>query len=714
VTPARDALGAAAERIGATETLLVFDNCEHVVEQTARVTQTLLQSCANLRVLATSRELLRVPGEAVVELEPLAAPPDGTSPEEIAAFDSVRLFLERARLQRPDLRVDDATAVHISSICRRLDGLPLAVELAAARARMLSVHDIDERLDDFAGSGMRGTADHHQTIEASIAWSVDQLSDVERSLFERLSVFAGGWTLEQAEAVCGYAPFSCDDVATVLGSLVDRSLVTVQLHGEESRFRMLETVRAFAARALDAEDAAVARARHLDHFSELAKRASDALEGPRQAMWVDRLARSDANLMAAMRFAVDTDPARGLVLATRLASYWERRGHMRTGLRWLTSAIEAAGSEVTERLAAAHLEAGHLAREAGESAAAHDHLARAQEIARACEADGTLRGALAETAALHHLEGDNESARRTYEELLEILRSRGDPKLEARVLGNLGTVAHSMRDLETARALYERALEAERAIGNQRAIAGNLSNLSSVASALYDYDAARRYAQEGLDIATALRDPSLSGMLLTRLGNALVEQGDFEGARMCYEQALAERTSAEDAPGIAIVAFCLAELDLLTGSPERAFEQATEAVAAFRSFRVPRGEAAALRVLGEVETALGRYDEATSHLKSAMALASDLGDRLLLAATAEGMASIYRATNVWDRAAEWIAIATQIRHSAGVPVPPSWAPRLEQLISSVRSTLGDEVFEAAMECARRLDERSVFALAADS
>ncbi|MDQ3641447.1 MAG: winged helix-turn-helix domain-containing protein, partial [Actinomycetota bacterium] len=323
--------------------LLLVDNCEHLVEASAALAQDVLAACEGVRILATSRELLRVPGETAWRVPSLSTPPPGTALEELEGFEAARLFLERARTTSPGLELSAADAQHVARICERLDGIPLAIELAAARTRLLSIGDIAERLDDrfsLLSGGARTGPGRHQTLRAAVEWSYESLSTPERRLFDCLSVFSGGFTLQAAEAVCCGTDVAQAAVFEVLAGLCDKSMVLAEPGA--SRFRMLETLRQYGAERLAAsgEGGAVA-ARHLTWAVSLAGDAEAYLEGPGQTDWLRRLDVEHDNLRTALRWAAGSPDRMALLrLATSLGRFWEVTGHPTEGRRWLESALE--------------------------------------------------------------------------------------------------------------------------------------------------------------------------------------------------------------------------------------------------------------------------------------------------------------------------------------------------------------------------------------
>src|SRR5215208_7121295 len=329
------------------EMLLVLDNCEHLVEACASLVDALLAGCPRLKVLATSRESLGVPGETVWVLSSLSVPHTDRLPEtgELTRYDAVRLFVERARLRLPDFDLTSANGRVVAEVCSRLDGMPLAIELATARMGSLAVEEVAQRLEDSLGLlsvGPRTVAPRQRTIRATLEWSHGLLSESEQVLFRRLSVFAGGWTLEAAEAVGSDDGIEKRNILDLLSGLVDKSLVVAEIAQDGTvRYRMLEPVRQFAREQLErSEENYTVRGQHATWYLDLAERAETELKGRGQAAWLARLEEENDNLRAAMAWLLETGELEDAVrLAWALVHFWGFRGHQVEGRRWTEEAL---------------------------------------------------------------------------------------------------------------------------------------------------------------------------------------------------------------------------------------------------------------------------------------------------------------------------------------------------------------------------------------
>ncbi len=519
--PLRDRL---VDHLRDRQHLLVLDNFEQVAVA-APLLGDLLREAPRLRILVSSRIALRISGEQEYPVPPLELPgtneETGAGPADaIAGNEAVRLFVERARSVRPDFALDDSNAGAVAEIVSRLDGLPLAIELAAARSRLLSpgamLPRLEHRLDLLAG-GMRDLPERQQTLRGAIAWSHDLLEPPARRLFARFSVFVGGAELSEAEAVCGPAGEVGQDVLDGLEALVDHSLIRQVERVGEPRFFMLGTIRDFAAEQLAASgDQEALRRRHALAYLGLAERAAPSLTGSDQRTWLDRLARDHDNLRAAHGWALEKDDAAvGLRLIAALWRFWQIRGYLFEGRSRADAAIGMPG-----------------ARDAGEAYVA------------ALEAAGGLCYWLAEFSC----------AQSRYEEVLAARRSGGDRRAIAEALYNLGFTELFFRaDVERAQALGEEALALFRETGDERGVGRALWALANVASYQDNPAAARRYCEEAIPILRRLDESFMLAWSLYTLGQVETNEGNLEASRVRLLEALDLFAAADDMSGFALV-----------------------------------------------------------------------------------------------------------------------------------------------------------------
>jgi non-specific serine/threonine protein kinase len=453
--------------------LLLLDNCEHLLATVAVTVDDLLETAAGLRVLATSREGLGVDGERLFAVRSLAAPPpDARKTTAVAASHAVQLFMDRAQRIAPDFTLTDANAEAVADICRRLDGIPLALELAAARVKLLSVEQIRSRLDDRFRllTGGKTALPRQQTLQAAIQWSYDQLAQEEQRLLRVLSVFVGGWTLEIAARV--YAD-GADEFGTLdlLSRLVDKSLVLVNRRPDgDTRYNLLETVRQYAAeRLVESGDAGEIRRRHADVFLGIAERAfAERVTG--EAKWADLLDTEHDNLRAALRLLRDTDSESYLELAGALAWFWHARSYLLEGREHLTHALAASPAAPPRKtLARALWGAAYLDALRGDTASSTPMMGAALQMWREVGALAEVAEALEGVGWAHFLAGDDEKACASFEESVRLQCEAGDPHLVNRAKVALGQALVALGRVEQARVLAAEIIAFSHQHGNLRA-----------------------------------------------------------------------------------------------------------------------------------------------------------------------------------------------------------------------------------------------------
>ncbi|MCA9759016.1 MAG: tetratricopeptide repeat protein, partial [Candidatus Eisenbacteria bacterium] len=507
----------------------------------------LLRSCSGLRILATSRRALGLEGEYVVPLAPLPVPDPGASTmESIAHIETVRLFLDRAAQAEPSFRLRPEHVEDLADVCARLEGMPLAIELAASRIRMLSLAQIRERLTNLLPVLSRGRArtERHDSVRATLDWSYEQLAPEEQALMRRLSIFSGGCTLESAESVCVGGEGEPAEMLDLLTELVEVSLVETARSTSESgqavRYRLLETVRQYAGERLAlADEATDLRLRHRDHFAARCEGWSPMLRGPQVAAVLPEIEADHANLLAAVECGaeVPTNPDVILTLASTVGLFWDIRGFNATGRRALESLLEADHfQEETDGRAAVMGSAGVLALNQGDVPGARRWYARAREISRH---SGDER---AEARALHNLaicayhEDDLTEARRLWECSLALARKLGFEQPIAITLNSLGVLAAQQEDHDAARAYYEESLELKRKLGNRRGVAVTLANLGQVVGHL-DREAAITLLEESVALSRELGADANCAFALRQLGNLYRTGGELQKARPHIEEA---------------------------------------------------------------------------------------------------------------------------------------------------------------------------------
>jgi predicted ATPase/DNA-binding SARP family transcriptional activator/DNA-binding CsgD family transcriptional regulator len=516
--------------------LLVLDNCEHLIEASAWLVETLLDSCPGLRVLATSREALNVAGELVWSVAPLSVPEEGhpSAIEEVAGYEAVRLFAERARYRDPTFELSPGNLEAVATVCRQLDGMPLAIELVAAKVGGLSVGQIAERLEGSLGllaGGNRTAPPRQQTLEGALDWSYDLLTGSERDLFGRLSVFSGGWTLGAAEAIGSEDGIDKGGVIGLLLRLVDKSLVVAEANGGggEPRYRMLETVRQYASEKLGRSgEEEEALQRHAAYFVRLAEEAEQGLNGSDHGRWLVRLETEHDNLRAALSWLLGEggDVPSGVQLAAAMWPFWFARGYLSEGRRWLEGAASRAGPAATAARAKALNGAGSLATFQEEYGAAKALIEEALAISRELGDKEAIASSLANLCGVAML-GQRDDIPVT-DLLEEAFRLR--PTLEdRRTAGNLyileGRVALARGDLARSVELGEDGLSLYREAGDDYGMVMCLLHVGFVTLKWGEYDRTTSVLQEGLRLSGKLDHKTFIQYCLTGLAGVAASRG---------------------------------------------------------------------------------------------------------------------------------------------------------------------------------------------
>ncbi|MEO3891763.1 BTAD domain-containing putative transcriptional regulator [Nonomuraea sp. B5E05] len=665
--------------------LLVLDNCEHVVEQVAELAERLLRSCPDLRVLATSREPLAVAGEVLWSVPPLDVPA-GADLSTMARSDAVMLFVSRAAASARGFRLDAGNAQAVAQLCRRLDGIPLALELAATRVRALGVHGVVARLDDrfrLLASGQRGAPARQQTLTAVIDWSWDLLSDGERRVLRRLAVHADGCTMESAEAVCAESGL---DVLDLLARLVDRSLVVVADTPAGVRYRLLESVSEYCvARLADAAELDRVRLAHLRHYLELAERAEPELYGPGQRDWLLRLDAEAANMRAALDTAIaEKEGDRAARLVNALAWYWFLRGRLAEGRRSLAEALAIEGRPSPARARAAAWHAG-FALILGEEVAYETALA-------AIDDPGTR--ARAELFVGLHLR-DMPTGQELTSRALATFRALGDRWGIAAALTRQARDAFTQRDLD---ALERAAGESARLfteLGDRWGLLRATEWLASQAEMAHDAERANRLFGEGLRMA---EDLGLWAEVATQtawLGWTAFSSGDYDSAVEICERAMKLAIEQGYKEGEAMARMGLAFAARRAGLPDLAEEHLLRLLEGVPrdpdtepSLHVP----STLIELGFLTEGRGDPAAALDLQLEALAAATKIGDPRTMVWAVEGAAA---ATGPPGEAALLLGLAAVAREHNQTPAGPPEQVEIDRVTARAREALGEEGFAAA-------------------
>ncbi|MGH9280661.1 MAG: BTAD domain-containing putative transcriptional regulator [Acidimicrobiales bacterium] len=689
------------------QVLLVLDNCEHLAVATAALAAELLAAAPGVRILATSRELLRVPGEAAWRVPTLVIPDPETADEGLEGIESVRLFIERARTAAPQREVPASSLRVVSEISRRLEGIPLAIELAAARAAVLSYQEILTHLDDrfrLLDAGAGSSPERHRTLQGVVEWSYQALTPLERALFDRLSVFSASFTLEAVQGVCDEAPLDRPEMLALLSRLVDKSMVVVDRVGNPTRYRLLDTLRGFGAERLAARgEQRRQRDRQLGWALSFAVRVEPELDGSAQGAWLDRLDEEHDNLRHALAWAEAGDVPSLLTLAASLGRFWEVRGFLTEGRRWLAAGLAGGQAGSASARAKAHRWAGVLAQRQADYDAARRQFEDGLALSREAHDQRGIASALHSLGNVEGLQGRLDHAAALYEESLIIGRELGDARIVAASLTNLGWIAQTRSDFHEAGRFTDESLAAWRELGDERGEAQALTALAYLALLLGDHHTVRSRCGESLAIQRRLGDRYGEAWSLTYLGWAAQNEGDLTTADELHHQALTMRRELGDRYGEAWSLSHLGEAALLAGDAERAQARLDESLTRARELSDTYCITWTLLRLGKVARARHDASAAVALFRQGLAAARQHGDQIALAACMEGLAQSLASVGGLEPAARLIGTAATVRARTGAPLPRIDQQAQERTVAVLRRALGDETFDALSSVGRNED-----------
>jgi len=658
--------------------LLILDNCEHLIAACAQVSNDLLTQCPNLWILATSREPLNVGGEFVWQLPTLSLPEKDklSLTNLLLAFESIRLFVERAMTVRSDFGLTEQNAITIAQICQHLDGIPLAIELAAARMRSMTAEEIALHLDDrfnLLNQGSRAAKPHHQTLRAAIDWSYGLLAEDERVLFRRLSLFAGGWTLEAAELICTDENLEQDDIFAVLSHLVDKSLINVETKNGTSRFQMLETIREYAREKLsDSGENKIVHRSHLDFFTHWMEQVEPKLHGPEQISWLDQTETEYDNLRVALQWATNHDVETGLRLAGSLGWFWFVRGYPSEGIEWLNTLITYHTPRTEAQVAA-------LGRKAMLSSLTGDF----ESVIKLTETviqhhdignQGDIAWALRGKAIFAGWSGkDAQSAIMWAEQAIALSKTAGNEWHQGMSLFTLGDVyLHGAKDYAMAERVHEKSLKVLRGIGDKFGIAHVLLSLGFNYLRQGNYARAAELEAEALGLLRELGDKAGIGWTLANLYNLARFQADYESARFFAEERLTLWRHVGFGLQVAWAIYDLGRIDLLQNN----------------------------------------LDMAASHFKESFLLFQEKGnlrDRILCLV---GPAHLFLAQDKLEHAARLFAAFQNLSESNHIDSEPYDRMDVERILMTLQANLEETRFARAWSEGKKmtLDEAIAYAL----
>jgi predicted ATPase/DNA-binding CsgD family transcriptional regulator len=661
--------------------LLLLDNFEQAVSAAPQLSE-LAAVCPHLKLLVTSRVVLHIRGEHEFLVSPLALPDltDLAEHETLSRYAAVALFLERARAVKPDFQMTPATTRALAEICVRLDGLPLAIELAAARVKVLPpqalLARLGHRLEILTGGGRDAPA-RQQTLRKTLDWSYDLLDVEEQRLFRRLSIFVGGCTLEAIESVCGTFHEGMFHVVDGVASLIDWSLLRQMELGEERRLVMMETIREYGLEALVARgEEESARLAHAMYYLQLAEEAEPGLLGPQQALWSERLEREYDNLRAALQWllaqAEDNEAGQSigdvkemaLRLVGALSWFWWARGHLTEG---------------------------------------RDFLERTLAVSEDVEASSIGAKALFAAANMAFVQSDYKRAVALCEGSLALYRELGDKRGIALSLYPLGNVAWSRGNMPLARTLKEEALALHRELGDMGYVALSLFSLGLLDASQGEYARARALFEEGLAIDRKLQNKRGVAHTLSQLAQLLfVTQADPATIKPLIEESLARAQEVGFKEGIAAYYCVSGQMALSQGDLVAAHSLAEKGAALYQEIGHRHGTAKSLAVLGKVIATEGDYAAAQTLYEQCLAITGELGEKWVAAIYLVELGEIVAAQQQFAWAAQLWGASESLREATGIPIPSVELADYERSVSSARVRLGERAFAAAWAQGRSL------------
>ena len=675
--------------------LLVLDNVEHLLAARDDVLA-LLQASPRLVVLTTSRIPLRVRGEREYRIAPLELPADD-GPVASPAMD---LFLDRARAVGADPEPSATTLRAIAGICRRLDGLPLAIELAAAWTRLLPTTTLLSRLEQRLPLLVDGPHDlpaRQRTMRDAIAWSYDLLALPEQRLFQVVSLFVGGCTAESAAHVLGNE-VDGPGLLPSLAALAHRSLLQVDADDQLGpRFYPFETIREFGLEQLG--DAGSLRERHAEYFLDLVERTGAAIDAGKSSSWGDRLEREHGNLRSALRWALDSgNRATAVRLAAELWPFWAERGHLGEGRRWMREVLDHSlidGDVDPITCVRALVGAATLAADHGASDEAERRSADAVEIARAHGSSVSLASALIAHGRAARERGAYVEAARRYEDALAVTREAADRRGEALALSGLSYARTFLGDILAGIALAEESVLILRAEGSEHDLAAALIGLCGNLNQTGDYARVEELGNEALSLLRELGDTGRMADLLWILGLAAQYQQQYSRAAALHEENLALRRVRGDEQGAAEPLSALAGIALLQGDYTRAGSLLEESLSILERSDNPWLRSLVLTLRGHVELATGEKEQAVANFSDGASLMRRLGNPLFLTWCLEGFAGVAATLLRWEFAARLIGARDALRAGLGLGMPPADPVAFTQILSHTREALGVDVYDIA-------------------
>lgn len=752
----RSITDAVASYLKSRDLLLVLDNCEHVIGAIAQLADVLLRNGPNLRILATSRESLAIAGEMLFRVPPLSLPDTATEldAEGLGKHEAVELFVERARAVKTAFLLDQSNAALVAKVCIHLDGIPLAIELAASRMKVLSVEQIADRLGHrltLLRGGSRTALPRHQTLLAAIDWSYNLLSETEKTLFRRLSVFSGGWTLEAAEHICVGESVDKGNLLELLSGLIDKSLVLLDELDGQQRYRFMMTLLEYAQeRLLQTQEAAAIYRAHAGFFSALVLEGESRSMSADEKTWLDRIKPEYDNIRSVLNWTSKEEPEAGLRLAAGLWRFWYLNGYWEEGQRWLAQMLtrQPASTDIIRAKAINRLAV--IAVMQGDGVTAQELATQALKMARESAGDHEAAFALNTMAIIAGEHCDFSAAQALLEESLAIRRELGQAPT-AYALNNLGILSFRQGEYHVARAFYEESLANFREVGDRHGMAMTLVNQAELANRTGNLSDAQLKIQEALTLAIELRDQSIIPVAMNSLGKILLSEGHDPAAYQLIKETLEVFRDLGDKPRIATTLVSLGTLAEHRACDLEAQSLYEESVALCRELGDPLELATSLNCLGHLAARLGDDATARAHHQEALAVSQQVGSKPGIARSLSGLADLARlkgdyamasllykqslatcqdlnnraeslqtlehfagvmiASGQSERSVRILGAAQAVRETMSVPRSTHETPDYNRQLSAARKALGETRFAALWKDGQAMDSDTAIAIA---
>jgi len=647
------------------EILIILDNCEHLINACAVLVESLLSLSPKLKVLATSREPLKCSGEHLFRIPSLSTPVQGSkeTPEQLTQYESVRLFIERSLTLDQGFKVTNENASALAEICFRLDGIPLAIELAAARTKILSLEKIFERLDDrfsLLTGGKRTALPRQQTLRSLIDWSYDLLSDNEKIIWNRLSVFRGGWELEAAEEICSDDIIDKNEIIELLQNLSEKSIIIFDK--ELVRYRMLETIRQYGDEKLRTSEVyKEIFKKHLKYYTEHAETADLKLHGLEIVTWLKVLDVEKGNIEKVFMFS---DESGDIITEARLAGalgyYWDIRGQISEGILRLENIYLNIPETKNLGFIKIIFLIGLLTHRKGEFVKASEYLKESHDHYIKLNYKPGIGYALNSLGDICRDKGEYDKAADMYKESLEIRRNIGDKSGIADSLNCLGNVSFDKGEYNEADELYKKSLEIRRNIGDKRGTANSLHWLGNVSNYKREYDKATGYYGESLSIRREIGDKRGIASSLNNLGNVYIIKKEYENATDLYEESLVTFREIGDKKGIADSLNGLGNVSFDNIEYQKAADLYQESLAIKLLMGEKKGIAYSLNNLGNVFYHKGEYDKAAGYYEESLGIKREIGDKRGITNSLNGLGNVFFYKGEYDKATSYYEESLEI------------------------------------------------------